>query len=91
VTHIALLDVDAEGNAATWGEHVSDEEYRPALRSTTASRCSQDDAGCLPDTHAQHVGELSPAKDQEPVKALAAHGAHPAFDVGVRGRESGSR
>jgi hypothetical protein len=45
----------------------------------------------LADTHAQHVGELSPAKDQEPVKALAAHGAHLAFDVGVRGRESGSR
>jgi hypothetical protein len=45
----------------------------------------------LADTHAQHVGELSPAKDQEPVTALAAHGAHPAFDVGVRGRESVSR
>jgi hypothetical protein len=31
----------------------------------------------LADTHALHVGELSPAKDQEPVTALAAHGAHP--------------
>jgi quercetin dioxygenase-like cupin family protein len=25
--HIAMLQVDDEGNAATWGEHVTDEEY----------------------------------------------------------------
>ena len=25
--HLALLQVDDEGNTATWGEHVSDEEY----------------------------------------------------------------
>jgi quercetin dioxygenase-like cupin family protein len=27
MTHIAMLDVDEEGNNATWGEHVTDEEY----------------------------------------------------------------
>jgi hypothetical protein len=25
-----MLEVDAEGNAATWGEHVTDEEYAAA-------------------------------------------------------------
>jgi quercetin dioxygenase-like cupin family protein len=30
MTHIAMLDVDEEGNAATWGDHVSDEEYAAA-------------------------------------------------------------
>lgn len=25
--HIAMLDVDESGNTATWGEHVTDEEY----------------------------------------------------------------
>jgi quercetin dioxygenase-like cupin family protein len=25
--HIAMLQVDEDGNAATWGEHVTDEEY----------------------------------------------------------------
>ena len=27
MTHLALLDVDADGNNADWGEPVSDEEY----------------------------------------------------------------
>jgi quercetin dioxygenase-like cupin family protein len=27
MTHLALLDVDEEGNTATWGEQVSDNEY----------------------------------------------------------------
>jgi quercetin dioxygenase-like cupin family protein len=27
MTHLAMQQVDAEGNAATWGEHVTDEEY----------------------------------------------------------------
>ena len=27
MTHIAMLDVDDEGNSATWGDHVTDEEY----------------------------------------------------------------
>jgi quercetin dioxygenase-like cupin family protein len=33
MTHIALLQVDDEGNSAAWGEHVSDDEYgaAPAL------------------------------------------------------------
>ena len=27
MTHLAMLEVDDEGNAATWGEHVTEEEY----------------------------------------------------------------
>jgi quercetin dioxygenase-like cupin family protein len=27
MTHLALLEVDEAGNSATWGEHVTDEEY----------------------------------------------------------------
>ena len=27
MTHLAMLAVDDEGNAATWGDHVTDEEY----------------------------------------------------------------
>src|SRR5436189_6324130 len=27
MTPLALLDVDDDGNSATWGEHVTDEEY----------------------------------------------------------------
>ena len=30
LTHLALLEVDEEGNAAAWGDHVSDEEYGAA-------------------------------------------------------------
>jgi quercetin dioxygenase-like cupin family protein len=30
MTHIAMLEVDEEGHPATWGEHVSDEEYAAA-------------------------------------------------------------
>jgi quercetin dioxygenase-like cupin family protein len=30
MTHVAMLDVDEEGNAAAWGDHVSDEEYAAA-------------------------------------------------------------
>ena len=30
MTHLALLDVDDEGVNATWGEHVTDEEYGAA-------------------------------------------------------------
>ncbi len=30
MTHIAMLQVDAEGNNATWLEHVTDEEYGAA-------------------------------------------------------------
>ena len=33
VTHIAMLDVDGEGNAATWGDHVTDDDYRAAQSS----------------------------------------------------------
>jgi quercetin dioxygenase-like cupin family protein len=32
MTHIAMLEVDHEGNPATWGEHVSDGEYAAAPR-----------------------------------------------------------
>jgi len=30
MAHLAMLEVDHEGNNATWGEHVSDEEYNAA-------------------------------------------------------------
>jgi quercetin dioxygenase-like cupin family protein len=30
MTHLAMLDVDDDGNNATWGEHVTDEEYSAA-------------------------------------------------------------
>jgi quercetin dioxygenase-like cupin family protein len=30
MTHLAILEVDDEGNAASWGAHVSDEEYAAA-------------------------------------------------------------
>ena len=30
MTHLALLEVDDDGNNATWGEHVTDEEYNAA-------------------------------------------------------------
>jgi hypothetical protein len=30
MTHIAMLDVDDAGNPATWGSHVTDEEYAAA-------------------------------------------------------------
>src|SRR5436190_18793718 len=30
MTHIAMLDVDDAGNAATWGEHVTDADYAAA-------------------------------------------------------------
>jgi hypothetical protein len=27
MTHISMLEVDDEGHSATWGDHVTDEEY----------------------------------------------------------------
>jgi quercetin dioxygenase-like cupin family protein len=30
MTHLAMFEPDEEGNAATWGEHVTDEEYGKA-------------------------------------------------------------
>jgi quercetin dioxygenase-like cupin family protein len=27
MTHLAMLEVDDEGNSATWGNHVTDDEY----------------------------------------------------------------
>jgi quercetin dioxygenase-like cupin family protein len=30
MTHIAMVEVDGEGNAATWGDHVTDAEYAAA-------------------------------------------------------------
>ncbi len=30
MTHLAMLEVDDEGNNATWGDHVTDEEYGAA-------------------------------------------------------------
>ena len=28
MTHLAMLDIDDEGNSATWGDHVTDTQYR---------------------------------------------------------------
>jgi quercetin dioxygenase-like cupin family protein len=33
MTHLAMLEVDAEGSSATWGEHVTDQEYNGAQAS----------------------------------------------------------
>jgi quercetin dioxygenase-like cupin family protein len=30
MTHVAMLEVDDEGNPATWGDHVTEEEYGAA-------------------------------------------------------------
>jgi quercetin dioxygenase-like cupin family protein len=30
MTHLAMLEVDDDGNPATWGDHVTDEEYAEA-------------------------------------------------------------
>jgi hypothetical protein len=30
MTHFAMLEVDQEGNSATWGDHVTEEEYNAA-------------------------------------------------------------
>jgi quercetin dioxygenase-like cupin family protein len=30
MTHIAIVEVDEDGNPATWGDHVTDEEYAKA-------------------------------------------------------------
>jgi quercetin dioxygenase-like cupin family protein len=30
MTHLAMLEVDDEGKSATWGEHVTDDEYNAA-------------------------------------------------------------
>ena len=30
MTHLAIVEVDNEGNPATWGDHVTDEEYGAA-------------------------------------------------------------
>jgi quercetin dioxygenase-like cupin family protein len=30
MTHIAMVEVDDEGTSATWGDHVTDEEYAAA-------------------------------------------------------------
>jgi quercetin dioxygenase-like cupin family protein len=30
MTHLAMLEVDEDGNAATWGDHVTDQEYAAA-------------------------------------------------------------
>ena len=30
MTHLSMVEVDDEGNSATWGAHVTDEEYNAA-------------------------------------------------------------
>src|SRR6266516_1008604 len=34
MTHLAMLEVDENGNPARWGDHVTDEEYAAPLPST---------------------------------------------------------
>jgi quercetin dioxygenase-like cupin family protein len=34
MTHLAMLEVDDEGNPAMWGDHVTDQEYGAATDST---------------------------------------------------------
>jgi quercetin dioxygenase-like cupin family protein len=34
MTHLAMLEVDDEGNPAIWGDHVTDQEYGAATDST---------------------------------------------------------
>ena len=34
MSHLAMLDVDDDGNNATWGDHVTDEEYNAAANAT---------------------------------------------------------
>jgi quercetin dioxygenase-like cupin family protein len=34
MTHLAMHQVDDEGTAAAWGEHVSDDDYRSAPRAS---------------------------------------------------------
>ena len=38
MTHLALLDVDDDGNSAAWGDHVSDEELRGGAADRRLSR-----------------------------------------------------
>ncbi len=37
MTHLAMLEVDADGSAAAWGEHVTDAEYAAAPAIESAS------------------------------------------------------
>jgi hypothetical protein len=30
MTHVAMVEVDDEGNVAAWGDHVTDDEYGAA-------------------------------------------------------------
>jgi len=32
MTHLSMVEVDDGGASATWGAHVTDEEYAPASR-----------------------------------------------------------
>jgi quercetin dioxygenase-like cupin family protein len=36
MTHLSLVEVDADGNSATWGEHVSDDQYGAGTRGDSA-------------------------------------------------------
>jgi len=38
MTHLSMVEVDDEGNGATWGEHVTDEEYNAAPPARGANR-----------------------------------------------------
>ena len=38
MSHLAMVEVDDDGNAATWGAHVTDEEYAAAPRTDGVTR-----------------------------------------------------
>ena len=44
MTHLAMLQVDDEGNSATWGPHVTDEEYGAAPAVDGCGNCHCDPA-----------------------------------------------
>ena len=45
MAHLSLVQVDEHGNAATWGAHVTDEEYNPPGRSSAGADAPQESAG----------------------------------------------
>jgi hypothetical protein len=59
MTHIAMLDVDDAGNPATWGEHVTDEEYAAALDRRLRRRGAGLEPAPAPARHCEPKSDLS--------------------------------
>ena len=66
MTHIAMLEVDDDGNPATWGDHVSDEEYCGGA----SDRPVRSHESCAPRTerHVVHARPNTPAPGAERVR-----------------------